>query len=100
MALVMATGRSMARDCLLSSLDSTTRQVRLVLDAQQAMLVLFSEQEAFSIAQTFVERQSGKHDDSKRPQLKAGLEAARKRKASIGWQSAIGCLVIWLTSQG
>jgi DNA invertase Pin-like site-specific DNA recombinase len=64
---------------------STARQGKsgLGLEAQQAMLVRFAEQEGFHIAQQFIEAESGKHDDSRRPQLKAALEAARKLKAPI-----------------
>ena len=47
------------------------------------MLVRFADQEGIAIAQAFVETQSGKHDDSRRPQLKVALEAARKLKAPI-----------------
>ena len=47
------------------------------------MLMRFADQEGITITQAFVETQSGKHDDSRRPQLKAALEAARKLKAPI-----------------
>jgi DNA invertase Pin-like site-specific DNA recombinase len=64
---------------------STARQGRsgLGLEAQQAMLMRFAEQESITISQAFVESESGKHDDSRRPQLKAALAAARKLKAPI-----------------
>src|SRR5262245_33952823 len=64
---------------------STVRQGRsgLGLDAQQAMAERFADQEGFRIAQAFVETESAKHDDSRRPQLKAALEAARKLKVPI-----------------
>ena len=64
---------------------STARQGKsgLGLEAQQAMLVRFADQEGITISQAFVETQSGKHDDSRRPQLKAALDAARKLKAPI-----------------
>ena len=47
------------------------------------MLMRFADQEGISISQAFVETESGKHDDSRRAQLKAALEAARKLKAPI-----------------
>jgi DNA invertase Pin-like site-specific DNA recombinase len=64
---------------------STGRQGKsgLGLEAQQAMIQRFVDQEGFQIAQSFVEVQSGKDDDQKRPQLHAALEAARKAKAPI-----------------
>jgi DNA invertase Pin-like site-specific DNA recombinase len=64
---------------------STGRQGKsgLGLEAQQAMIQRFVDQEGFAIAQSFVEVQSGKDDDQKRPQLNAALEAARKAKAPI-----------------
>jgi DNA invertase Pin-like site-specific DNA recombinase len=64
---------------------STARQGKsgLGLEAQQAMLARFADQEGISIVQAFVETESGKHDDSRRPQLKAALAAARKLKAPI-----------------
>jgi DNA invertase Pin-like site-specific DNA recombinase len=39
--------------------------------------------EGFRVTQIFVEKQSGKDDDTKRPQLHAALEAARKAGAPI-----------------
>jgi DNA invertase Pin-like site-specific DNA recombinase len=64
---------------------STGRQGKsgLGLEAQQAMIQRFVDQEGFAITQSFVEVQSGKDDDQKRPQLHAALEAARKAKAPI-----------------
>jgi DNA invertase Pin-like site-specific DNA recombinase len=64
---------------------STQRQGKsgLGLEAQQALIKRFVEQEGFEIVQTFTEVQSGKDDDDRRPQLKAALEAARKAKAPI-----------------
>lgn len=62
------------------------------------MLVRFAEQEGIEIAQQFIETESGKHDDSRRPQLKAALEVARKLKAPILVASSIGCLVMWSIS--
>ena len=55
----------------------------LGLEAQQAAIAHFAEQEGFAIGETFTEVQSGKDDDQKRPQLKTALEAARKAKAPI-----------------
>jgi DNA invertase Pin-like site-specific DNA recombinase len=55
----------------------------LGLEAQQAAIARFAEQEGFAIGQTFTEIQSGKDDDQKRPQLSAALEAARKAKAPV-----------------
>src|SRR6516164_5004424 len=64
---------------------STQRQGKsgLGLEAQQALVKRFIDQEGFEIVQTFTEVQSGKDDDDRRPQLKAALEAARKAKAPI-----------------
>jgi DNA invertase Pin-like site-specific DNA recombinase len=55
----------------------------LGLEAQQALIQRFADQEGFQIAQTFTEVQSGKDDDQRRPQLNAALEAARKVKAPV-----------------
>lgn len=55
----------------------------LGLEAQQALIQRFADQEGFQIIQTFTEIQSGKDDDQKRPQLNAALEAARKAKAPV-----------------
>src|SRR5262245_15262871 len=84
MALVMTTGHSM-KQVIAYYRVSTARQGRsgLGLEAQQVMAQRFADQEGFSIAQAFVETESAKHDDSRRPQLKAALEAARKLKAPI-----------------
>jgi DNA invertase Pin-like site-specific DNA recombinase len=64
---------------------STQKQGKsgLGLEAQQALIRRFAEQEGFEIGQTFTEIQSGKDDDQKRPQLNAALEAARKAKAPV-----------------
>jgi DNA invertase Pin-like site-specific DNA recombinase len=64
---------------------STQKQGKsgLGLEAQQALIQRFADQEGFEIVQTFTEVQSGKDDDERRPQLKAALEAARKAKAPI-----------------
>src|SRR5262249_54024537 len=61
---------------------STSRQ-SLGLDAQMTAIGRFAEQEGYDVAQVFTEKQSGKDDDSKRPQLKAALAAAKKAKAPI-----------------
>jgi DNA invertase Pin-like site-specific DNA recombinase len=59
---------------------STGKQSRsgLGLEAQQATIKRFAEQEGFEVVQTYTEVQSGKDDDQRRPQLAAALEAARK----------------------
>jgi DNA invertase Pin-like site-specific DNA recombinase len=64
---------------------STQKQGKsgLGLEAQQALIQRFADQEGILIAQTFTEIQSGKDDDQKRPQLSAALEAARKAKAPV-----------------
>lgn len=64
---------------------STQKQGKsgLGLEAQQALIQRFADQEGFEITQTFTEVQSGKDDDQKRPQLHAALEAARKAKAPV-----------------
>jgi DNA invertase Pin-like site-specific DNA recombinase len=61
----------------------STQKQSLGLEAQQATIARFTAQEGFEIGQTFVEKQSGKDDDTRRPQLKAALEAARKAKGPI-----------------
>ena len=55
----------------------------LGLEAQQAALQRFGEAEGFAVAETFVERESGKHGDDHRPELAKALERARKAKAPI-----------------
>jgi DNA invertase Pin-like site-specific DNA recombinase len=55
----------------------------LGLEAQQALIQRFADQEGIQIVQSFTEVQSGKDDDQKRPQLSAALEAARKAKAPV-----------------
>ena len=64
---------------------STQKQGKsgLGLEAQQALIQRFADQEGLQIIQTFTEVQSGKDDDQKRPQLNAALEAARKAKAPV-----------------
>jgi DNA invertase Pin-like site-specific DNA recombinase len=66
---------------------STGRQGKsgLGLEAQQATIQRFADQEGFEIIQTFTEVQSGKDDDQRRPQLAAALEAARKVSLSRSW---------------
>jgi len=73
------------RQAVVYSRVSTGRQGKsgLGLEAQQAMIQRFVDQEGFTITQSFIEVQSGKDDDQKRPQLHAALEAARKAKAPI-----------------
>ena len=61
----------------------STQKQSLGLEAQHATIARFAAQEGFEIGQTFVEKQSGKDDDTRRPQLKAALEAARKAKGPI-----------------
>jgi DNA invertase Pin-like site-specific DNA recombinase len=64
---------------------STQKQGKsgLGLEAQQALIQRFTDQEGIQISQTFTEIQSGKDDDQKRPRLNAALEAARKAKAPV-----------------
>jgi DNA invertase Pin-like site-specific DNA recombinase len=77
--------RRIMRQAIVYTRVSTGRQGKsgLGLEAQQAMIQRFVDQEGFTIAQSFVEVQSGKDDDTKRPQLHAALEVARKAKAPI-----------------
>lgn len=53
------------------------------MEAQEALINRFAEQEGIQIVQTFTEVQSGKDDDPKRPQFNAALEAARQAKAPL-----------------
>lgn len=64
---------------------STQKQGKsgLGLEAQQALIKRFADQEGITITQSFVEVQSGKDDDTRRPQLSAALAAARKAKAPV-----------------
>jgi DNA invertase Pin-like site-specific DNA recombinase len=64
---------------------STGKQQRsgLGLEAQKAAIARFAAQEGFKIGETFVETQSGKDDDTRRPQLKAALAAAKKGRAPV-----------------
>ena len=64
---------------------STSQQGKsgLGLESQQAAIQRFAEQEGYQIAATFIEVQSGKDDDQRRPQLSAALEAARKARAPV-----------------
>jgi DNA invertase Pin-like site-specific DNA recombinase len=64
---------------------STGRQGKsgLGLEAQQAAIERFAVREGYAIASSYTEVQSGKDDDTKRPQLNAALEAARKAKAPV-----------------
>ncbi len=62
---------------------STARQGKsgLGLEAQQAMLVRFADQESIN-DQAFVETESGKQDDSRRPQLKAALRGSPQAQSA------------------
>jgi DNA invertase Pin-like site-specific DNA recombinase len=64
---------------------STQKQGKsgLGLEAQKAAIQRFADQEGLQLGQTFVETQSGKDDDRRRPQLKLALDAARKAKAPV-----------------
>src|SRR4051812_30879925 len=64
---------------------STQKQGKsgLGLEAQQSIIGRFADQEGFEIAHTFTEVQTAKDDDTRRPQLKAALDTARKTKAPI-----------------
>jgi DNA invertase Pin-like site-specific DNA recombinase len=63
---------------------STARQ-SLGLDAQRAALDRFAKAEGFTIADTFLEQETGKGADAleRRPKLKAALTAARKLKGPV-----------------
>jgi DNA invertase Pin-like site-specific DNA recombinase len=63
---------------------STQRQCRggLGMEAQLAAITRFAQAEGFEIIETFTEVQTGKDDDTKRPQLKAALAAAKKAKGA------------------
>jgi DNA invertase Pin-like site-specific DNA recombinase len=64
---------------------STQKQGKsgLGLEAQKATIARFATQEGLEIVETFVETQSGKDDDQRRPQLAAALEGARKAKSPV-----------------
>jgi DNA invertase Pin-like site-specific DNA recombinase len=66
---------------------STGQQARsgLGLEAQQAALARFAEQEGFQLLSPFVETETGKGADAldRRPQLAAALAAARKHKPPV-----------------
>jgi DNA invertase Pin-like site-specific DNA recombinase len=66
---------------------STGKQAKsgLGLEAQQAALSRFAEQEGFELAGSFVEVETGKGADAleRRPQLAAALAAAKKNKGPI-----------------
>jgi DNA invertase Pin-like site-specific DNA recombinase len=57
----------------------------LGLEAQQAAVQRFAEAESFTIAETFVEVETGKGSDAldKRPQLAAAMKAARRLKTYV-----------------
>jgi DNA invertase Pin-like site-specific DNA recombinase len=62
---------------------STERQGRsgLGLEAQQATVARFAAQEAFTVAQSFIEVESGSNDE--RPQLMAAMAEARRLKCPL-----------------
>jgi DNA invertase Pin-like site-specific DNA recombinase len=64
---------------------STKAQGRsgLGLEAQQSALARFAEAEGLEITRTFMETESGKHADDRRPELAAALAAARKQGVPV-----------------
>jgi len=64
---------------------STAKQGRsgLGLEAQQEALRRFAQSEGYSLAETFKDVESAKHDENHRPALKAAIEKARKEGAPI-----------------
>ena len=66
---------------------STSQQGRsgLGIEAQRASLRHFAQTEGFEISREFIEVESGKGTDAldRRPQLKAALAAARKRRCHV-----------------
>jgi DNA invertase Pin-like site-specific DNA recombinase len=64
---------------------STTQQGKsgLGLEAQQAALARFAENEGFEVVQTFTETMSGGRGDDHRPALASALDVARRQKAPI-----------------
>jgi DNA invertase Pin-like site-specific DNA recombinase len=66
---------------------STSQQGRsgLGLEAQQDAITKFAQAEGFTLGRVFTEIESGKGSDAleRRPQLKAALAEARKRKCSV-----------------
>jgi len=64
---------------------STAKQGRsgLGLEAQQEALRRFAQSEGYSLAETFKDVESAKHDEDHRPALKAAIERARKEGAPI-----------------
>jgi DNA invertase Pin-like site-specific DNA recombinase len=64
---------------------STAKQGRsgLGLEAQQEALRRFAEAEGYNFAETFRDVESAKHDEDRRPALKAAIERARKEGAPI-----------------
>jgi len=66
---------------------STQKQGRsgLGLEAQRAAVAAFAAAEDFTVAETFIEVETGKGADAleRRPQLKAALKAAKKLKTSV-----------------
>jgi hypothetical protein len=65
---------------------STQKQGKsgLGLEAQQALIQRFADQEGLQIVETFTEVQSGKDDDQRRPQLSAALKAAPAKTRRYG----------------
>ena len=64
---------------------STAKQGRsgLGLEAQQEALRRFAQSEGYSLAETFKDVESAKHDENHRPALKAAIEKAQKEGAPI-----------------
>src|SRR3974390_781228 len=52
-------------------------------EAQQEALRRFAQSEGYSLAETFKDVESAKHDENHRPALKAAIEKARKEGAPI-----------------
>jgi DNA invertase Pin-like site-specific DNA recombinase len=82
---VFRTGEAPMKSAVAYIRVSTQKQGKsgLGLEAQKAAIQRFADQEGLEVGETFVEMQSGKDDDQRRPQLKAALEAARKAKAPV-----------------
>src|SRR3974390_1422357 len=78
-------GDAMTKQAIAYIRVSTQKQGKsgLGLEAHQAAIARFAEQEGYAVGQSFTEIQSGKDDDHRRPQLAAALEAARKAKAPV-----------------
>ena len=67
---------------------STAAQGRsgLGLEAQRAAVAAFAKAEGFEVVAEFTEVETGKGADAleRRPQLKAALKAAKKRRRQVG----------------